>query len=368
MRIPPTLSTYIGRQFLAAFASVLLVIMGIILLFDVIELIRRAAGREGVGFGLIMGMALLKLPQMVHTILPFAVMIGSMVAFWRLTRSHELVIARATGVSAWEFLAPAVIAVFAIGVFEVTAFNPLAAAMYSRYEHIQDSTINRRNNGSLDLSETGLWLREPLDQGEVVVHAEDVRQEAFTLHLRDVHIFIYDRPDHFLRRIQAPKATLLDGAFEMPTARIMEPGRPTVAITDYVLPTQLTLDRIHDNFASPEAMSFWELPAFIGFFEKAGFAANKHRLYLQSLLSSPFLYSGMVLVAALFSLKPNMRSGGLMGRMASGVATGFVVYFFSRLVYAFGLSSALPLTLAAWAPATVAALVGTAGLFHMEDG
>ena len=38
-------------------------------------------------------------------ILPFAVLLGGILCFWRLTRSSELIVARAAGVSAWEFLA-----------------------------------------------------------------------------------------------------------------------------------------------------------------------------------------------------------------------------------------------------------------------
>ena len=180
MRLSPILSGYIGRQFAVAFATVLTVILGIILLFDIIELIRRAAGRPELGMGPIMSMALLKLPQMLHTVLPFAVMIGSMVCFWRLTRTNELVVARSAGISAWQFIAPVLGVVVAFGVFEVTAFNPLAAAMYSRYERLQDELINSRSS-AFDLSEVGLWLREPHDDGEMVVHSEDVRQQGLTV-------------------------------------------------------------------------------------------------------------------------------------------------------------------------------------------
>ncbi len=316
MRLSPTLSLYIGRQFLAAFASILLVIMGIILLFDIIELIRRAAGHDGAGIGMILAMALLKLPQMTHTILPFAVMIGAMVAFWRLTRTHELVVARAAGVSVWQFLAPVLIAVMGLGIFELTLFNPLAAATYSRYEHLQDQVLQNKSS-DIDVSEVGLWLREgwgdPAQGGQLVVHAEDVRQDRLILNLRDVHIFFYDKPDHFTRRISAGVAVLEKGAFVLDDVWVMEPGLAPQHQDHMTLPTTLTLERVHDNFASPETLSFWQLPGFIAFFEKAGFSAPKHRMYLQSLLSSPLLYCGMVLVAALFSLQPNMRSGGLMG-------------------------------------------------------
>lgn len=367
MRLSPSLSLYIGRQFLVAFAGILLIIMGLILLFDVIELIRRAGNRADLGLGVVLAMALFKLPQMLHTILPFAVMIGAMVAFWRLTRTHELVVARAAGISAWQFLAPVLVIVAAMGIFEVMAFNPVAAALYGRYERLQDEALFNRTS-SIDVSEVGLWLREGDSGNQVVVHADEVRQDGLVLNLRDVHIFQYDQPDHFLRRIAAARARLMDGAFDLEDVWVMEGGKPSEHLESMTLGTELTLDRVHDNFASPETMSFWQLPSFITFFEKAGFAATKHRMYLQSLLATPLLLCAMVLIASVFSLKPNTRAGGLMMRIGGGVAAGFFVYFFTKLVYAFGLSATLPQSLAAWAPALVASLIGLSGLLHLEDG
>jgi lipopolysaccharide export system permease protein len=367
MRLSLTLSTYIGRQFLLAFASALLVIAGVIVLFDVIELIRRAAGRGDLGIATLVGMAMLKLPQMVHMVLPFAVMIGAMLSFWRLTRTHELVVARAAGISAWEFLAPVVVAAALIGIVEVMAVNPLGAAMYARFEKMQDEILLNKSS-AFDLSEIGLWLREGDGGRQVVVHAEDVRQDGLTLHLKDVHIFLYDGPHHFAKRLSAVTGTLADGAFLLFDVWSMEGGKPSQHLDQIRLPTELTLERVHDNFASPETMSFWQLPAFIAFFERAGFAANKHRMHFQALLASPLLYAAMVLIAAIFSLRPNMRAGGLMSRLGGGVGAGFAIYLFSKVIFAFGLSSTLPQVLAAWSPALVAVLIGASGLFYLEDG
>lgn len=367
MRLSPTLSLYIARHFAVAFATVLAVIMGLILLFDVIELLRRASSSSGLGFLSLLTMALLKLPHMVHTILPFAVMIGAMITFWRLTRTHELVVARSAGISVWQFLAPVLLVVGALGVFQVTAFNPLAATMYGKFERMQDEVLLNRNS-AIDVSEIGLWLREGNAEREMVVHSDAVRQDGLELHLRNVHIFLYDRPDHFSRRIEAATAKLADNVFELENVWVMDVGKPAEHRSAMTLPTELTLERVQDNFASPETMSFWQLPGFIAFFEKAGFAANKHRMYLQSLLASPLLLCAMVLVAAVFSLRPNTRSGGLLLRIGGGVGAGFGIYFFTKLVYAFGLSATLPHVMAAWTPAVVASLIGLAGLLHLEDG
>jgi len=94
------LSFYIGRHFLLSFAVIFALFMFLILIFDAVELLRRSAARPDVTFALVMEMAFLKLPYMGQQVLPFAIFFGGMNAFWRLTRSHELVITRSAGVSA----------------------------------------------------------------------------------------------------------------------------------------------------------------------------------------------------------------------------------------------------------------------------
>jgi lipopolysaccharide export system permease protein len=226
-----------------------------------------------------------------------------------------------------------------------------------------------RNNGnSLLVGETGLWLRETHPDDEVVVHAGSVRQEGFDLLLRQVSVYVADPDNHFRYGLEAGTGRLRDGVIRLNDSILYKAGVPVQHFEHYDIVTQLTLARIQDNFASPETISFWELPGFIHFFESTGFSANRQKLYFQSLLASPLLLLAMVLVAAVFSLKPNLRSGGILLRVVGGIIAGFIFYFFSKVVYALGLSATLPAVLAAWAPTLVAGLFGSAALFHLEDG
>ena len=106
--------------------------------------LRRAAGREAAGFGLILGMAALNLPSLAQKVLPVATLFGAILTFSRLTRSHELIVARAAGVSVWQFLAPALVIALLLGTFMVTLFNPLAAIMSSRYEQLEGRFLEGR--------------------------------------------------------------------------------------------------------------------------------------------------------------------------------------------------------------------------------
>ena len=94
-------SYYVSRHFLISFLAVFSIFLGLIFLFDVIELLRWASGHEEIGLSAVLKMGILKLPFLGQQAFPFAVLFGGMVAFWRLTRNSELIVARAAGVSAW---------------------------------------------------------------------------------------------------------------------------------------------------------------------------------------------------------------------------------------------------------------------------
>ena len=96
-------------------------------LLDYIELIRRGGAKVQATLSLLLEMAALKLPHTAQEVLPFAILFGTMLAFWRLTRNNELVVARAAGVSVWQFLTPAVLVALLVGIFAVTVFNPIAS-------------------------------------------------------------------------------------------------------------------------------------------------------------------------------------------------------------------------------------------------
>ena len=124
-------SYYISRHFLISFLAVFGIFLGLIFLFDVIELLRRASGHDDIGLPTVLQMGLLKLPFLGQQAFPFAVLFGSMVAFWRLTLNSELIVARAAGVSAWQILIPVLGVSLLLGLLQVGALNPLASAFFA---------------------------------------------------------------------------------------------------------------------------------------------------------------------------------------------------------------------------------------------
>jgi lipopolysaccharide export system permease protein len=181
-----------------------------------------------------------------------------------------------------------------------------------------------------------------------------------------VSIFFFDNDDNFLRRIDAPYATLTPGQWKIWKPTIHErAGYET--LSDYEIPTSLTAGKIEESLSDPDTISFWDIPGYIRIMEETGFPATRLSIHFQSLLAQPFLFAAMILLAATFSLRPT-RFGGTGIMIVLGVSAGFLIFFMESMLNAFGVSQKIPAYLAAWTPAIVSLLFGASALLHLEDG
>jgi lipopolysaccharide export system permease protein len=370
MLLARTLSLYIARVFLFAVLSMLAALSVLVALFDFIELLRRSVTRPDATFGVVSEIAAMRLPWVAMQILPFAVLLGGIIAFWRLTRSSELVVARAAGVSAWQFLAAPVVCAIGLGAIATGAISPISAVMRAQAEVMEDNYL-RTGGGPMALNGGQLWLRQAdrgLDpQGVAIVHAHAVEAHEVELFARDVTVFRLDGSDRLLQRIDAANGVLGDGEWAFFTARTVTAGHLPSAVARLNFPTDLTVGRVEESFAPPDTFSVWALPGFIALLDRSGFSSIRHRLHFQALLALPLLAGTMCLLAAGFSMRPQRR-GGVAQMIGSGVAAGFALFLVSKLAEEFGQSGAVPPSLAAWAPAAAGLMLSVALLLHLEDG
>ena len=374
--VAATLALYVARRFAAACLAMLAGLTLLVALFDFIELLRRAATRPDAGFALVAQIAGLRLPFVAMQLLPFAVLLGGLLAFWRLSRSSELVVARAAGVSAWGFLSGPVLVALVLGLVGTIGVSPLSSSMLARAERL-DHAYLRNASGLTALAGGRLWLRQAdrgLEPGgQAILSGRPVSDRragsaaAGGFAMTDVSLWRLGANDRPLARVEAPRARLLPGQWVLDDAVVFNADRSAGPRQAVLFPTELTPDRIENSFASPDTLSFWALPGFIEVLEAAGFSAVRHRLHFQTLLSLPVLAAAMALLAAGFSMRSSRR-GGVARMLAAGIAAGFALFVLDRIAGEFGEAGTLPVALAAWAPTVAGLLIALALLLHLEDG
>ncbi|MFJ6024158.1 LptF/LptG family permease [Brevundimonas sp. NPDC092305] len=360
----------IERYVLVQQARSLLVALGVIsaliMLIDFVEISRGVGSDVDLSGVRILGLMLLKSPQVILQLLPFVFLFGTLGAFVALNRRSELIAMRAAGVSAWRFVLPAAGAAFLFGVVTVTALGPAASWADGLFQRER-----ARLSGSVAGAgpQQAVWLREGDDARQMVIRAE--RQDRSNGRLLGVSFFVYANDGTgvrtFSERIDAATATLSNGRWRLTDAVGAQAGQRAVRYATLDLLSSLADDEAFERFARPQSTPFWSLPAQITRVNDAGFSSTAYRLRLQQLLATPLMFAAMSILAAAFSLRL-MRLGDLAKMSAAAVVLGFGFFFVNQAASAFGSAEVIPPWLAAWLPPLLTALAAFTLLFYTEDG
>ncbi|MGH1353509.1 MAG: LPS export ABC transporter permease LptG [Thalassovita sp.] len=364
-----TLYFYFARKFTMIFLGILGVFFMLMALIDLVEQISRFSAR-GVSLPQIFELTLLNAPKSIYDILPLVMILSTVTLFLGLSRSSELVVARAAGRSALRSLMAPVCVAALIGIVTVGMANPIVSVTSKRFNDLYDGY---RNEGVdvLSISAEGLWLRQGGNEGQTVIRASNANADGTTLY--DVTFLAYAPVGGPVRRIEARSATLSEGAWILTNAKVwpltagLNPEGLSAEHDTLSLPSTLTQDRIRDSFGTPGVISVWDLPQYIRQLQEAGFSARRHVVWLQIELARPLFLIAMVLVASAFTMR-HTRFGHTGISVLAAIMLGFGLYYIRNFAQILGENGQLPVMLAAWAPPVASVLLALGILLHMEDG
>lgn len=364
MTVGGTLARYISWRFVLSILGVFALCLVLIFFIDFVELLRTAGKFGSVPAHMLVLLSLMRLPTVSEFVLPFAALIGSIGGFLMLSRSSELVIARAAGMSVWQLVLPGLLVAFVIGLLSVLVYNPLAASAKSYSDGLYAELFGRQRS-IFKTKQAGAWLRQDGADGPSVIHAR--LASNYGLDLTGVSAFHYDEDGDLFERIEAKTAALKDGRWEFRDAWVSAVGRKSVHFDEYLLSTHLTPAQVKTALGSTSSVSFWELPKFIDIADKAGLPAERYKFHYQMLLARPFLLAVMVLLAATCSLRA-FRFGNIQAMVVTGLGTGFAFMFLSEVSRKIGLSGLAAPEVAAWGPVGIAGCLALTVLLYQEDG
>ena len=359
-----TLGRYIAGRFVIAALGVFASIFVLLVLVDYIEMVRKTSGLVSVSAINVALTSLYRVPQLLEKMMPFCVLIGAMTCYLALSRRLELVVARAAGVSAWQFIAPALGSAIVLGILATTAYNPMSANLRELSKRMEADLFGSAPGGGVQ-DASGFWINQINSDGQVIINA--ARSEQQGARLTGLTLFRFDNDFQFKERIEAHEATLEDGYWLFKSARRYSLDAPPVEQDSFRLPTSLTPAQVRNSFSTPETVSFWQLPGYIRSSESSGFATAGYRLQYHKLIAQPFLLAAMVMLAASVSLR-FFRMGGVQKMVLSGVGAGFLLYVLSKVTEDLSKAELMHPIAAAWLPVLVGGLTGFLALLYQEDG
>ena len=332
---PKIFTSFLMRRFFGGFFLVLLTVCGII--FSVTFVERLSSNPDAIST---FTDAITRLLEYIPMFLPLAVFMGTLVAFYSLTKSSELIIISGTGLSPFQISRPFLIGAFLIGIFAATVINPLSV----------NFTTRNLTNDQLSLIDNAIWLRETSDDGFLTARANGLNiSKNQDIIFNDITILLQDKNFKLRERISTKQAILSANGIDTEKASIINADGNTIHETRHI-DTQLTPETILDRYLQPDQISFWKLPSFITKMNNIGISARGHLVQFWTLLFLPLNMMAMVMLGIAFSQTKQRRNYSFGIKFSIGILTCFVLYLIVNLFNSLGNNVALPPLIAIIAP------------------
>ncbi|THF52428.1 LPS export ABC transporter permease LptG [Allorhizobium terrae] len=356
-----TLSRYFLKRYAITVFWFLIGVAAIIFLIDFSEVSGRYSDAKGSSLLGVMLLTLMRLPLILQQTIPFIALFAGMTALIALNRRSELVIARAAGISVWQFMFPFLLGAFLLGVGSSVILNPLAA-IGQQLALSQEAKWG--DSGSMSNNEVP-WIRQITGKDDTIIGASSVLEKG-TLLTQPVFIH-FDSDGRIAYRQDASTAKLQDGYWVLNDVIETRPGQKPLDLASVKVRTNLKQEFLQERLAQPDTVAFYDLSNKIAVAHSFGISTKRLETQFHSLISMPFLLVAMTLIAATVSLKFS-RFNQSRTVILGGIISGFVLYVTTVLVKAFGSSGVVPPFVATWSPVIVAMALGATILLHQEDG
>lgn len=355
-----TAAWYMARMFLVRTFAIVFAMVLVLQALDLLSETGRILERPGNGQPEVLRYVSLRAPEIFAFVLPFSVLLGTILTLITMNQNSEVIALKAAGMSAHQVLAPLIIASLGVAVVSF-AFNERvvarATATLDQWKKVDYGPL------PVDRGDrTNVWVRE----GDDLIEVERLTGRGDAARLSGVTI--YDREGGALRStITAPQGVRSGDGWRVGPARRFDVRSGTVTdlgevvVARGVRPDQFTLSSVN-----ADGLSFVALREVIQDLSDAGRPTKALEGALWHKLSEPLSSVLMPLLGAVAAFGI-ARSGKLFIRAVIGMALGFAYFVADAFALAMGNLGAYPPFLAAWAPFLLFFLLGEAVLIRTEE-
>ncbi|MEM7070918.1 MAG: LptF/LptG family permease [Pseudomonadota bacterium] len=321
---------YLARHYIICFLAVFSALILLTLTFDLIEITRRASGRDDITVGHIFLLSFFKISYLLREILPFCVVMSALISFMLLAKRDEIVIARSAGVSPFKLAMPAAFVAFMIAIIDIAGIDYAMQEFRLTYDQLENQILTKEKINS----DNKVWFKENLSTHQRIIEAEKWDHE--TASLDSVSFYIVDQHQQYKERYEALQATLYEGYWELSDVLHYDSDNRLKKMETHRLNSDLTRQILDHRNKKAESLSLFKLFALIKQFEDSELSANTHLIYFYGLMVRPFFFIALVLIAGAYTLTDTRRIGERMKSFLYIITIGLFAFVFEKIIFSAG--------------------------------
>ncbi len=347
---------YMAKLFLVRTFAVLAMLVLILQTLDLLGESGKILAVPGNSNADVLSYLSMRAPQIIARMLPFSVLLGTLITFTTLSQNSEVVAMKAAGLSAHQILAPLIVASLIVAATSFVFNDAVVAPATANLKAWQNEEY--RDVPADTGVKTNVWVRE----GQDIIRAAEVRKSG----LRGVTVYL--RNENILREvITADSGQYQNGEWLLKNVKIFDVASITEkSVSELSVGRGIDPARFQYVKVDGDALAFVPLYRAIQELKASGRRTGSLEGLLWHKISGPLSALLMPLLAAVaaFGLA---RSGALFLRAVIGMALGFIYFVADNFALAMGNLGAYPPLIAAWGPFLLFFLIGETVLVRTEE-
>jgi lipopolysaccharide export system permease protein len=346
-----TLDAYVLRRTIIPLAFVFAAFVGIFVLVDLFDHAHSFIDNE-VPVRVVVAYYAHYMPYVVVLTAPVAMLLATLLAVGRFTRSNELTAMKGAGVSLYRILVPILLLAASLSAASLVIAETVVPFATRHRLDIEDTHIRKRP--SRTVRSDVIYMRP--DGTTLLAKRFDTRSN--TLEEVTVQDFTEDLKPR--TRIDAATGTWENGRWVLHdgrTRRFTAGAESTSVFDSLPLPYADPSPReLSTRLLKPEELGYWDLRAHITRLRSSGTDPGDLPVQLELKLSFPFVVLIMTLLGA--PIAAGARRGGFALAFAAALAISFVYYGVLQVGSVLGRQGLLPPALSAWVANVLFAGIG----------
>ena len=316
-----------------------------------------------VGIFLPLVLTSLKVPSLLHTMLPFIILVGGIWFFRKIKKSDEVTAMKISGMSNFSvILVPGVISIL-MGIFFVTLINPLTSVSLEKYETIK-GTFDKDKDYLAAITKNAIWIKEIKNNKNNIIKASSLNDND----LINLTIYQFDLNYNFVNRIEAESANIISEKWSLINVNIIDGDGNFISenLDEIIYESTYNLEKIKTLYSNLDTVSFWNITSEIKLLKERGYSTKEMETKLHKSLSFPFFLLSMVFLSGVFTLGTPFRENNLTYIFLT-IVSCILVYFFNDFSAALGKTERLSVEVAVWMPVLIIFIFSTIGMIYANQ-
>ena len=308
-------------------------------------------------------LSLLFVPSLLNYFFPFVILLSGIWFFLKIKKTDELTAMNVSGMSNLSvIIIPSILSII-LGIFFVTALNPITSLLVKKYEAVKGN-YEKEQDYLATVTVNGIWIKERGLKANYMIRASHLEKE----NLMGVTIYEFDKDNNFTRRIEADSANITSLKWVLKNITVINSDgiMLTEPIKDPFYFSMYDIKKIKSLYSNLDTISFWDLEHEINLLKQRGYSTREMQVKLHRSLAFPFFLLSMVLLSSVFTLGTTFKENNLTYVFLT-IISSVLIFFFNDFSAALGKTDKLPVELSVWMPIAIIFIFSFVGIIHANQ-